>query len=160
MMRVEFQQVRNNLGWEQELMLEFSDDEKFLTVHNSYQGKPLPGEPRKYRLVDKVPYGYFIWNIGYNMPDGYLPLCRWAREQPYDFSRNVDVDTLCAIRCERSRVISDNLGRICAATLPEMVEYVQKHDGQKKHARDVAALKEMIRVLETVPAEWMPRTRR
>ena len=31
-----------------------------------------------FELVDRVPRGYFVWNIGKNMIDGYLPLCGWA----------------------------------------------------------------------------------
>ena len=26
-----------------------------------------------FEIVDTVPLGYSIWNIGHNMPDGYLP---------------------------------------------------------------------------------------
>ena len=33
---------------------------------------------RKFEVVDFVPAGYEIWNIGHNMIDGYLPLCRMA----------------------------------------------------------------------------------
>ena len=29
-----------------------------------------------FEIVDRVPCGYTIWNIGKNMVDGYLPLCR------------------------------------------------------------------------------------
>lgn len=29
-----------------------------------------------FEIVDTVPLGYSIWNIGHNMPDGYLPFCR------------------------------------------------------------------------------------
>lgn len=32
-----------------------------------------------FELVDRVPRGYLIWNIGKNMVDGYLPLSQQAR---------------------------------------------------------------------------------
>lgn len=31
-----------------------------------------------YEVVDEVPLGYMIWNIGHCAPEGYLPLCRPA----------------------------------------------------------------------------------
>lgn len=39
---------------------------------------------------------YFVWNIGDNMIDGYLPLCQRAPDQE-DWQMNVNLNTLCAI---------------------------------------------------------------
>ena len=36
-----------------------------------------------FELVDFVPLGYEIWNIGRNMAPGYLPLCRISARQPF-----------------------------------------------------------------------------
>ena len=47
----------------------------------------------RFQIVDKVPLGYQIWNIGRNMPDGYLPFCRLAFRQPFDGARNVEIET-------------------------------------------------------------------
>lgn len=50
-----------------------SEDGKWLTVVG-----PQFGVSHSFELVDRVPLGYSIWNIGENMADGYLPLCRLA----------------------------------------------------------------------------------
>ena len=58
-----------------------------------------------FELVDRVPLGYSIWNIGENMADGYLPLCRLAAVQPFPGGRSIEVDTLKAIKCEGAQEI-------------------------------------------------------
>ena len=57
---------------------------------------------RRYEIVDKVPKGYIIWNIGHhNMKDGYLPLCELVSK--YD----INPATLKAIKVEGSKEILD-----------------------------------------------------
>lgn len=63
---------------EQKPILTISEDGKWITVEG-----PLHGVTHTFELVDHVPLGYSIWNIGKNMADGYLPLCRLAAVQPY-----------------------------------------------------------------------------
>ena len=40
-----------------------------LTLDNGY------GTTYKFEVVDKIPFGYIVWNIGDNMVPGYLPVC-------------------------------------------------------------------------------------
>ena len=74
-----------------------------------------------FQLVDSVPLGYEIWNIGKNMVPGYLPLCRMT---PGTYS--VEVETLKAIRI-------DGAERILAAigggqnTIAKMERYVKRY---------------------------------
>ena len=63
-----------------------------------------------FELVDHIPQGYTIWNIGKNMIDGYLPLCRLAYFQPFPGARNIEVDTLKAIKCDGAQVILAAIG--------------------------------------------------
>ena len=52
-----------------ELFVDFREDE----IVVSEFGYPT----YTFRLVDHIPLGYIIWNIGkHHMPEGYLPLCR------------------------------------------------------------------------------------
>lgn len=46
-----------------------------------------------FEIVESIPAGYVVWNIGKNMTDGWLPLCKVI---PGTY--NVEVDTLCALR--------------------------------------------------------------
>lgn len=60
----------------------------------------------EFEIVDKMPYGYDIWNIGKNMVDGYLPLA-----QVYD--NKINPDTLKAIKIEDEQELE--LLRDCAS---------------------------------------------
>lgn len=45
-----------------------------LEVHDTV--KIIVDGTNTFQVVDSVPLGYVIWNIGNNMADGYLPLCQ------------------------------------------------------------------------------------
>lgn len=101
--------------------LTVSEDGKHITVSG-----PLPGVIHTFELVDAVPLGYLIWNIGRNMADGYLPLCRLCAVQPFSGGRSVEVDTLKAIKCEGAQDILDAV-HSGADTLAKMEKYIVKH---------------------------------
>lgn len=88
-----------------------------------------------FQLIDYVPVGYEIWNIGKNMVDGYLPLCRMsAVRQPFPGCREIETDTLKAIPCEGAQVILSAVG--CGHDTPKKMEaYIQKHNHEKPGTR-------------------------
>ena len=53
-----------------------------------------------FEIVDTFPMGYQIWLIGNNMSKGYLPLCRMSSIQEFEGGRNIEIDTLKAIKVE------------------------------------------------------------
>lgn len=54
-----------------------------------------------FRIVDSVPPGYEVWNIGSrHMPEGYLPLCRRSAVQPFPGGEAINVETLLAIKTD------------------------------------------------------------
>lgn len=56
----------------------------------------------KYEVVDKIPKGYMIWNIGsHNMVDDYLPLCEWLDKERFTINAN----TLKAIKVDGAKEI-------------------------------------------------------
>ena len=63
-----------------------------------------------FELVGFVPRGYQIWNIGENMLDGYLPLCRLKARQPFDGAREIETDTLKAIKIDGAQTILKAVG--------------------------------------------------
>lgn len=70
-----------------------------------------PGYPRyQFEVVDTIPLGYVIWNIGELMVPGYLPLCRLSWHQPFPGGRNIETDTLKAIRCNNAQVVMKAVG--------------------------------------------------
>ena len=92
----------------------FEDDDHPLSYHDDgiLLNVRVPGFPsHEFRLVDFVPGGYEIWNIGkQHMPKGYLPLCRIAAVQPFPGGRNIEEDTLCAIKIDGADKILDAVG--------------------------------------------------
>ena len=83
----------------------------------------------RYELVDEVPLGYEVWNIGANMAPGYLPFCRLCATQPFEGGRNIEPDTLKAIRVDGAEKILK--ATHYAKTPWEMERYVKKNKGSK-----------------------------
>lgn len=83
-----------------------------------------------YKVVDSVPFGYLIWNIGKNMVDGYLPLCRLAASQPFPGGRNIEPTTLLAIKCERAQdILSATINGIY--TIADAEKFIEKNKDAK-----------------------------
>ena len=84
-----------------------------------------------FRLVDSVPPGHMIWNIGkLHMPEDYLPLCKLSFFQPYPGGRSIDVETLLAIKTNGAHIILDAIG-YGPHTPDEMEKYIEKHKAAK-----------------------------
>ena len=91
-----------------------------------------------FEIVDTVPLGYSIWNIGHNMPDGYLPFCRLCMEQPYEGAQYIERDTLKAIKTEGAQIILDAIGRGAGNDLKSMERYLQRHPNPVPGTRSAA----------------------
>lgn len=61
---------------------------------------------QEYEIVNKIPSGYFVWNIGDNMgSDDYIPLCELLNSSDND-GFQIDKSTLKAIKLDTNDVIS------------------------------------------------------
>lgn len=105
-----------------------------------------------FEIVDSIPHGYLFWNIGENMPDGWLPLCRLSAHQPFPGGRNIETDTLKAIRLEGAQTVLEATSR-CGGTIQALEHFVYKHSnavaGSSKH-RDMMLAKEALKILEVL----------
>ena len=91
--------------------------------------KTTVGE-HEFELVDSVPFGYIIRNIGKNMIDGYLPLCRLSDRQPFPGGRSIETNTLKAIKVDGAQTILAAAG--CGPnTVKEVEAYIEKHSTTK-----------------------------
>lgn len=90
-----------------------------LEVHDGV--KTIVDEHHSFQVVDKVPLGYVIWNIGNNMADGYLPLCQVGGPD----GCQVNPDTLKAVKCDGAQTILD--AATCAGTPRAMRRFLSKH---------------------------------
>lgn len=87
-------------------------------------------EKHTFELIDHVPLGYSIWNIGKNMPDGYLPFCRLKAIQPFNWCREIELDTLKAMKVDKAQVILAAIGG-GQNTIEKMEEFVRKNRNAK-----------------------------
>lgn len=101
-----------------------------------------------FEIVETVPLGYSIWNIGSNMPDGYLPFCRLKREQPFDGGQCIEEDTLKAVKTDGAQVILAAVGRGAGNDLPSMERYLKKHPVPKAGSREAANVE---RIKKAIP---------
>lgn len=73
---------------------------------NTITTKNTCGNTRTYEVVDKIPAGFFVWNIGENMgTDEYIPICEDLHpENRNDYS--INPETVKAIRLDTKDVKS------------------------------------------------------
>ena len=62
------------------------------TIGNKLIVKQLCFPTYEFEIKEKAPAGYYIWNIGNNMPDEYTPYCKYLN------GLNIDSTTLVAVR--------------------------------------------------------------
>ena len=93
------------------MKIDYNADRRRLTSGESEENmQTIKSGEHVFEIVDKVPCGYMIWNIGTNMVDGYLPLCRLKAAQPFQGGREIEVDTLKAIKVDGAQIILDVIG--------------------------------------------------
>ena len=104
-----------------------------------------------FTVVKIAPLGYEIWNIGRHAPEGYIPFCRLKAVQPFDGCREIETDTLRAVKSEHWDVIMDAVG-YGPATLKEMEKYVKKHKDNPTKANAVAKMEKALPYMREI--EW------
>ena len=107
-----------------------------------------------FEIVDSIPKGYEIWSIGKNMVDGYLPLCRLKQEQPYEGARQVEEDTLKAIKCEKAQTVFLAFG-YGPNSIKSMERYVKRYEKSKTPyvMRRVQRMKDALEIMYTLKWE-------
>lgn len=61
----------------------------------------LKVDENTFRVFDNptdIPKGYQVWNIGNYKPKGYIPYCRLKTIQPFEGGRDIEADTLLALK--------------------------------------------------------------
>ena len=104
----------------------------------------------EFRLVDSIPAGgYLIWNIGYHMPEGYLPLVRvgTGEDRFYVKGENLAVE----VKDAQKILYIVGSGLNTTAKMKEAIEMFEKHGGREKEYID--KLKEAYEILLKVPGE-------
>ena len=89
----------------------------------------------EYTIVTEPPLGYEIWNIK-DAPNGCLPFCRLKMMQPFGGAREIEPDTLKAMKCDGAQVILDAIG-FGPQTSDAMQKYIAKKREERKRIVDL-----------------------
>ncbi|MDQ0360011.1 hypothetical protein [Breznakia pachnodae] len=97
----------------------------------------------EFEIVEHVPQGYEIWNIGENMIDGYLPLAQ------VDSDYKVNPKTLKAIKVDGAQIILSAVG-YKPKTVKGMEKFINKYDGNKSKQWIVDKIKKALPIMRTI----------
>lgn len=103
-----------------------------------------------FEIVEAVPPCYQIWNIGKNMIDGYLPLCRTFFE-----TYEIDPDTLKAIKIDGAQIILEAVGG-GQMTIESMERYIKQYKNAKPETwayRQVQRMKKALPIMKQIKWE-------
>ena len=94
-----------------------------------------------YEVVEKIPAGFFVWNIGRNAPAGYIPIAELADGETH----TINPDTLKAIKLNDDEITKlDNAASYGITTLKEAQKAIaSKRSGRmadRKRALALAAI--------------------
>ena len=110
-----------------------------------------------FEVIDYIPCGYEFWNIGKNMVDGYLPLCRPSAVQPFPGAHHIDADSLKAIRLDGAQTVlaASIHGQ---TTIEAMEKYLKRYQGKKvgpstfRQVKRIEAALEALKDVKRFPA--------
>jgi len=83
-------------------------------------------EGHTFEVVEEVPLGYSIWNIGERAPKGYLPLC-----QTLDGAWKINAETLKAIKTDDAQAIL-KISIRGYNTLPSLEKYLSHCENRRE----------------------------
>ena len=88
---------------------------------------------RKFEIVDKIPKGFFIWNIGNNMvTDEYIPLCERVRPNDTECF-DINTNTLKAIHLDKETVyFLRDISRYGCSSLESCIRKMHDKDSPKE----------------------------
>ena len=100
-----------------------------------------------FEIVDFVPAGYQIWNIGSHMIDGYLPIVQVGGAD----GCQVNTKTMKAIKVAEAQTILSAIGR-GQNTIDKMEKYIQRYKNSKNIStqRHVKRLEKALEVMYTI----------
>lgn len=102
-----------------------------------------------FEVINEIPCGYEFWNIGKNMTEGYLPLCRISAKQPFPGGRCVDTDNLKAIKLDGAQTVLAASIR-GHTTVEAMEKYLARNQGKKVSGSTLKQIKRVEAALEAL----------
>jgi hypothetical protein len=100
-----------------------------LNDNGGYKMETITSGKNIFEVVDFIPYGYHIWNIGKNMIEGYLPLVQLG-----GYNGCCVIGVKKAIQVDGAQTILDAIG-YGEETIQEMEDYISKHKNSKEEIK-------------------------
>lgn len=105
--------------------------------------KTIEVEGLTYEVVDVVPKGYSVWNIGHHMVDGYVPLC-----EVYEGTYNIIPTTLKTIKLNEARKLLEYASYSGCTTLKECERYLKRKHKDAYRERYATLLLPLLKKLK------------
>lgn len=105
------------------------------------------------KIAHAIPSGYTIWNIGTNMPSGFLPICKLKQQQPFDGAREIIEESLIAVPLPEAQLILSLVSQ-GINTIGKMQSYVKRFEKRAKSEAvktRIAQCKTAIELLMKIP---------
>lgn len=100
----------------------------------------------EYRIGEKAPRGFVIWNIGTeHMPKGYVPLCRLSTSERF----RIVVSSLIAVKTDHQELLMDAAG-IGGSNIYETEKKIRRWEKDPKKKKDVELLKKALAVMPEI----------
>lgn len=120
---------------------------------DEYGRKVLESDGHTFELVDKITKPYVIWNIGANIPDGYLPPCKLKPIQPFEGAKCIETESLRAIKMDGAQVILAAIGG-GQETIPEMERYIMRYKNARPGTYSYRKVQRMKKALPYMQGLW------
>ena len=100
----------------------------------------------QFEVVEKILNSYHIWNVNKNLLKGYIPLIKLSSNQGFEGGRNIDTETMKAIKCEDYEEIMDNLYII--KNVGKTEEWLEKNESNIKKQWEVNRIKKSLPLIK------------
>lgn len=98
----------------------------------------------EFEIVDFIPYGYKIWNIGHNMADGYLPLVTTGG---YDGCQVIGVMKAMPLK-DAKKILSVTCGY--GSTPKQLKKSIEKYTERGDRPEKVQQMKQALEIMLTI----------
>lgn len=133
------------ISWAQNVI---DRERKSAVIEIPLEEKIVCGE-HTFEVIDYIPHGYEFWNIGKNMTEGYLPLCKLCAYQPFPEGRSIDINSLKAIKLDGAQtVLSASI--LGPTTIEAMEAYVERYKNKSLKPADFQKLKRVEAALDVL----------
>lgn len=110
------------------------------------------GRMKTYEVVEKIPAGFFVWNIGENMgSDEYIPLAEWMHPEDKD-NYSINAATVKAIKLDRDEVLKLRKAAHYVGSLKEAEKALKSTRKGPASDRKRKAAQETIEIFKRITA--------